>query len=241
MEIYFRLLKNVPFLLLLPVYLVADPPSGFWREEMNPAQYFYMVAGHQDTHPITPISVSADRLDSVHRKGSGNGNGEAENKNDFGALIRKKTGQTEYSFYQNVFGGDMRDEEWGKEEGAALERLRMFIPRFYPSLSEWQNKEDGASYVVMENILYPFIRAASRSESKSMAGHDGNGDRNERICILDLKLGSQLYEPSATAEKKEKMIKKSLASTSSSLGLRICGMRIRGLQYDRDYCLALKR
>ena len=200
---------------------------------MNPAQYFYMVAGHQDTHPITPISVSSDHLDSVNDNSNSR-----EAENDFGALIRKKTGQTEYSFYQNVFGGEMMDAEWGKEEGEALERLRKFIPRFYPLLSEWQNKEDGASYVVMENILYPFIRAAARIESKSMAGHAGSG---ERICILDLKLGSQLYEPSATAEKKEKMIKKSLASTSSSLGLRICGMRIRGLQYDRDYCLALKR
>jgi hypothetical protein len=194
--------------------------------------YFYMVAGHQDTHPITPIS--ADLLMKSGSSNSANGMLDAS-KLEYGALVRKKTGPTEYSFYRNVFGGEGDEEETRrKEQEDAVEFLRSFIPKFYASLSEMKNSKDGASYVVMENILYPFIRSALCG---SIAGNSSAG----RMCIMDLKLGSQLYEPSASHAKKEKMIKKSLESTSSSLGLRICGMMIRGVQYKRDYCLALKR
>ncbi|KAI9250773.1 inositol polyphosphate kinase-domain-containing protein [Sporodiniella umbellata] len=45
-------------------------------------------------------------------------------------------------------------------------------------------------------------------------------------CIMDLKLGSLLYHAEATAEKIERMKQQSANTTSSELGLRICGMKI---------------
>ncbi|EPB92936.1 hypothetical protein HMPREF1544_00010 [Mucor circinelloides 1006PhL] len=47
-----------------------------------------------------------------------------------------------------------------------------------------------------------------------------------RPCILDLKMGSLLYDNEATDEKRKRMIRQSISTTSSSLGLRICGMKV---------------
>lgn len=48
-----------------------------------------------------------------------------------------------------------------------------------------------------------------------------------RPCILDLKMGSLLYDNEATDEKRKRMIRQSISTTSSSLGLRICGMKVK--------------
>jgi 1D-myo-inositol-tetrakisphosphate 5-kinase/inositol-polyphosphate multikinase len=48
-----------------------------------------------------------------------------------------------------------------------------------------------------------------------------------RPCILDLKMGSLLYDNEATDEKRKRMIHQSISTTSSSLGLRICGMKVK--------------
>ncbi|KAI8644558.1 hypothetical protein BD408DRAFT_383789 [Parasitella parasitica] len=47
-----------------------------------------------------------------------------------------------------------------------------------------------------------------------------------RPCILDLKMGSLLYDNEATDEKRIRMIRQSISTTSGSLGLRICGMKV---------------
>ncbi|CAO3614664.1 unnamed protein product [Cunninghamella blakesleeana] len=56
----------------------------------------------------------------------------------------------------------------------------------------------------LENILYGFTRP----------------------CILDLKLGYQLYEDSADEKKREKMIKNALGTTIEYYGIRISGMKV---------------
>lgn len=45
-------------------------------------------------------------------------------------------------------------------------------------------------------------------------------------CILDLKMGSLLYDQEATEEKRKRMINHSLTTTSSSLGLRFSGLKV---------------
>ncbi|KAI8876929.1 SAICAR synthase-like protein [Backusella circina FSU 941] len=63
-----------------------------------------------------------------------------------------------------------------------------------------------------------------------------------RPCILDLKMGTLLYDQDATEEKRNKMIRKANATTSGSLGLKISGLKIydtvvhKYAKYPKTFC-----
>jgi len=57
--------------------------------------------------------------------------------------------------------------------------------------------------------------------------------RHRRPCVLDLKVGSRQHADDSSASKKQRKIAKAAATTSGTLGLRVCGMQV--------YCVATGR
>lgn len=74
-----------------------------------------------------------------------------------------------------------------------------------------------ADYLMMENITSSY----------------------RRPCVLDLKMGTRQHGDDASAEKRTKQIAKCAASTSATLGVRLCGMQVNdNLLFT---CLSSKR
>ena len=65
--------------------------------------------------------------------------------------------------------------------------------------------------IVLSNLTYKFIKP----------------------CVLDVKLGAQLWDDAASQEKRDRLDKVSNKTTSKSLGLRIAGMKVwKGTSYQ---------
>jgi len=77
--------------------------------------------------------------------------------------------------------------------------VQTFAPKFYGT----QKKED-KTYIVMEDLTAPF----------------------KKPCIMDIKMGISSVGEDATPEKKESMRKKDESTTTVTLGIRICGLRV---------------
>lgn len=124
-----------------------------------------------------------------------------------GAVFAKLTTQQEIDFY-NATAAVADDEEV-----APGSLLSDWMPTYLGTLTPGNLAEEEApltaantdkQYIVLQNLLYGFVAPS----------------------ILDIKLGSVLTDDAANPEKVERLQKVSDATTSGSLGFRVCGMKL---------------
>ncbi|XP_075538743.1 inositol hexakisphosphate kinase 1-like isoform X1 [Dermacentor variabilis] len=104
---------------------------------------------------------------------------------------------------------DEDDESWcpGKPSSSEASQLRVQICSCNEErlLLRESSSWSGSQYLLLlENVVSHF----------------------RRPCILDLKMGTRQHGDDATEEKRHRQMAKCAASTSASLGVRICGMQV---------------
>ncbi|CAK9290633.1 unnamed protein product [Gordionus sp. m RMFG-2023] len=95
------------------------------------------------------------------------------------------------------------------------------------SFNPWslkRHKEQILSMQKENQITYKFIRLQDLTCQYSYP------------CVLDLKMGTRQYGDDASEQKKISQIAKCESSTSSSLGVRICGMQVYQPQTETFFC-----
>lgn len=132
-------------------------------------------------------------------------------------IFYKPLNTTEYTFYTQIQSTINQEEPIDKDTDSV--NIGMFLAPCYGKLNSNQSEsanqmkeEDpiltstiGEDYLVLANIIYGY----------------------RLPIIIDVKLGSQLYDPEDTNDiKKQRMIKVSQETTSGPLGFRICGVKI---------------
>ncbi|KAI9507025.1 hypothetical protein F5148DRAFT_165858 [Russula earlei] len=141
-----------------------------------------------------------------------------------GALIVKAALPVELQFYQSI------------QADSALASLRQWVPTYIGTLRlEGQNTAEGLASVdgvpdhekemiVIENVAHGF----------------------RKPNILDIKLGTVLYDEDATPEKRERMEKQARETTSAETGIRLTGFQLFGnessepLVVPKDYGKSLR-
>lgn len=61
-------------------------------------------------------------------------------------------------------------------------------------------------------------------------------DRLEYPCLLDIKVGTRLYDDNADPVKRERCLAKASSTTSMQMGIRICGMQVYHPESGRYMC-----
>lgn len=147
------------------------------------------------------------------------------------SIFAKLTNQQEIDFYNETqtLSQDDEDQLLGS-------KLVDWMPVFMGTLTQSDITKHDPNSVVM-----PVLNEDKKRVKQKLEGDDKSSeevDDKQYIVlqnlyggyvspsILDIKLGSKLYDENATAEKAERLGKVSDSTTSGSLNFRICGMKL---------------
>ncbi|KAH0830094.1 hypothetical protein J3R83DRAFT_1429 [Lanmaoa asiatica] len=171
------------------------------------------------------------------------------------SLLLKPALPREIAFYQ--FVRDIADPSWG------LHALKAWIPKFFGllnlegKLADTTDEIDGGAVPVI--IPVPELEGTSTSGDfdNTTVGAPSNMPAQTLVlqnllygyrkpCILDVKLGTVLYDDDASEEKKARFIKRAAESTSLQTGVRLTGFQVYSnysphpIVYGKEYGYSLK-
>ena len=148
------------------------------------------------------------------------------------SLLLKPALPREISFYQ--LARDIADPATG------LHALKPWIPKFFGLLNFEGKLADPVADLELGTA--PAIIPAADAEAPSMSSDPRNATTPQthaqmlvlqnllygyrKPCVLDVKLGTVLYDEDTPEEKKARMIKKAAESTSLQTGIRLTGFQV---------------
>src|SRR5262249_21625404 len=146
-------------------------------------------------------------------------NSEGVLRDDSGALVIKPALPKEIFFYETL--SDHPD-------------FAKLAPTFMGTL---QLAADDTREPDVSGTATPMKAGASGSEASIVLSNAAYGFK--RACVMDIKLGAQLWDKDASLEKRKRLDKLSDSTTSRPMGFRIAGMKVWNGEdyqvYDKIY------
>ncbi|KAI0781528.1 SAICAR synthase-like protein [Trametes elegans] len=136
-----------------------------------------------------------------------------------GSLLIKPALPREVAFYQSVAADP------------AFAPLRPFVPRFYGTL-RLEGKVDESAAPPAQGAPLPVVPVGAEQEKESLV-LENLSHSFARPNILDVKLGTVLYDDEAPPEKRARMEKTARETTSLETGVRLTGFQVYDLASGR--------
>ncbi|KAJ2809272.1 hypothetical protein H4R20_000267 [Coemansia guatemalensis] len=108
-------------------------------------------------------------------------------------------------------------EQMFYEGASGSSEFKSFMPVYYGMLQGSNNGADSENteFICLENLIHGF----------------------DKPCVIDIKIGSRLWDIDAAPEKQAAMVKKAQRTTSEKLGIAVTGMKLHGQpSEDREWC-----
>ncbi|KAI5990883.1 hypothetical protein EDD15DRAFT_1133704 [Pisolithus albus] len=147
-----------------------------------------------------------------------------------GSLLLKPALPRELEFYQLIRDGVSPGIDAATATASGLKPLLPWIPKFLGVLSVGNHLVENLPEMTAVRDLPVFIQANGTTTTIVLENLT-YGFR--KPCILDVKLGTILYDEDASPEKKERMIHTAASTTSLSTGVRLTGFQV----YANDHPL----
>ncbi|KAG6332882.1 hypothetical protein ID866_6207 [Astraeus odoratus] len=146
-----------------------------------------------------------------------------------GSLLLKPALPREVAFYQLVRDGIAPGVDASTVATSGLNALLPWIPKFLGVLSLEGRLEDSGSADALSGLVTmpPKIVPAKGTYAPTQTLVLENLTHGfHKPCILDVKLGTVLYDEDAPQEKKERMIRVAKQTTSLTTGIRLTGFQV---------------